>query len=41
VHRSLMRHRNPALQDLSPDTEQTSVAEVRAMKSQLASSPKA
>ena len=41
VHCSLMRHRNPALQDLSPDTEQTSVAEVRAMKSQLASSPKA
>ena len=37
VHGSLMRYRNPALQDLSPDTEQTSVAEVQAMKSQLAS----
>lgn len=37
AHRSLMRYRNPALQDLSPDTEQTSVAEVWAMKSQLAS----
>lgn len=35
VHRSPMRYRNPALQDLSPDTEQTSVDEVRAMKSQL------
>ncbi|GLQ45447.1 copper homeostasis protein CutC [Dyella lipolytica] len=35
VHRSLMRYRNPALQDLSPDTERTSVAEVRAMKERL------
>jgi copper homeostasis protein len=35
VHRSQMRYRNPALLDLSPDTEQTDVAEVRAMKSQV------
>jgi len=37
VRRSAMRYLNPALQGLSPDTDQTSVAEVRAMKSVLAS----
>ncbi|RDS86582.1 copper homeostasis protein CutC [Dyella psychrodurans] len=35
VIRSAMRYLNPALQDLSPDIEQTSVAEVRAMKEVL------
>lgn len=34
--RSSMRYRNPALQDLSPDTEQTDADEVRAMKRVLA-----
>jgi copper homeostasis protein len=37
VHRSAMRYLNPALQDLSPDTDQTSVEEVRAMRRALAS----
>lgn len=37
VHRSSMRYLNPALQDLSPDTEQTNATEVRAMKNQLGS----
>jgi copper homeostasis protein len=32
---SRMRHRNPALLDLSPDYEQSDVAEVRAMKTGL------
>jgi copper homeostasis protein len=32
---SQMRYRNPALQDLSPHTDQTNVVEVRAMKKQL------
>jgi copper homeostasis protein len=36
VHHSAMRYLNPALQDLSPDTERTSVEEVRAMKHALA-----
>lgn len=36
VHRSAMRYLNPALKDLSPDTELTSVEEVRAMKQQVA-----
>ncbi|GLQ97394.1 copper homeostasis protein CutC [Dyella mobilis] len=36
-HRSAMRYLNPSLLDLSPDTERTSVAEVRAMKAALAS----
>jgi copper homeostasis protein len=36
AHRSAMRYLNPALLDLSPDTERTSVAEVRAMKAALA-----
>ena len=35
VHPSQMRYRNPALLDLSPDTDQTNVDEVRAMKQQL------
>ncbi|GAB2570078.1 copper homeostasis protein CutC [Dyella jejuensis] len=35
--RSSMRYRNPVLQDLSPDTEQTNAAQVRAMKNALAS----
>jgi copper homeostasis protein len=35
--RSPMRYLNPALQDLPPDTEQSSVEEVRAMKARLAS----
>jgi hypothetical protein len=30
-----MRYRNPALQDLSPHTDQTNADEVRAMKKQL------
>jgi copper homeostasis protein len=34
--RSAMRYLNPALKDLPPDWEQTSVDEVRAMKQQLA-----
>jgi copper homeostasis protein len=37
VHRSAMRYLNPALQDLSPDTDQTSVEEVQAMRRALAS----
>jgi copper homeostasis protein len=37
VLRSSMRYLNPALTDLSPDIEQTSAAEVRAMKEALAS----
>lgn len=36
VVKSSMRYLNPALKDLAPDTEQTSVEEVRAMKAQLA-----
>ncbi|HUA79786.1 MAG TPA: copper homeostasis protein CutC [Dyella sp.] len=36
VRRSAMRYLNPVLQDLSPDFDQSSVAEVRAMKDQLA-----
>ena len=36
VRRSSMRYLNPALQDLPPDFDQSSVAEVRAMKEQLA-----
>jgi copper homeostasis protein len=36
AHRSSMRYLNPALKDLSPDTERTSVEEVRAMKHLLA-----
>jgi copper homeostasis protein len=35
VHPSQMRYRNPALQDLSPHTDQTHADEVRAMKKQL------
>jgi copper homeostasis protein len=35
VHPSQMRYRNPALQDLSPHTDQTNADEVRAMKKQL------
>jgi copper homeostasis protein len=35
VRPSPMRHRNPALQDLSPHTDQTSIEEVQAMKKQL------
>jgi copper homeostasis protein len=35
VRRSAMRYFNPALQDLSPDTDQTSVEEVRAMRQAL------
>lgn len=37
VLRSGMRYLNPALLDLAPDIEQSSVDEVRAMKAQLAS----
>lgn len=36
VHRSAMRYLNPALPDLPPDTERTSVEEVRAMRRALA-----
>ncbi|GFZ98276.1 copper homeostasis protein CutC [Dyella caseinilytica] len=36
LHRSAMRYLNPALKDLPPDTERTSVDEVRAMKHELA-----
>jgi copper homeostasis protein len=36
VVKSSMRYLNPALKDLAPDTEQTRVEEVRAMKAQLA-----
>jgi copper homeostasis protein len=36
LRRSAMRYLNPVLKDLPPDTEQTSVDEVRAMKQQLA-----
>jgi copper homeostasis protein len=39
VLRSAMRYLNPALQDLPPDIEQTSVAEVRAMKEALLALP--
>jgi copper homeostasis protein len=35
AHRSAMRYLNPELRGLSPDTEQTSVEEVRAMKREL------
>ncbi|MBE1162664.1 copper homeostasis protein CutC [Dyella acidiphila] len=35
VHRSGMRYLNPALKDLPPDTERTSVDEVRAMRREL------
>lgn len=37
VIKSAMRYLNPALKDLSPDIEQSSVDEVRAMKQKLAS----
>ncbi|RUL79838.1 copper homeostasis protein CutC [Dyella choica] len=36
VLKSSMRYLNPALKDLAPDIEQSSVEEVRAMKAQLA-----
>jgi copper homeostasis protein len=35
AHPSQMRYHNPALQDLSPDTDQTNADEVRAMRKQL------
>jgi copper homeostasis protein len=35
VVKSRMRYLNPALKDLAPDTERSSVEEVRAMKAQL------
>ena len=38
LQRSAMRYLNPALKDLSPDTEQTSEEEVRAMQRVLAAS---